>query len=252
MARCTADLPIHFHTGLRAIGIVNGRPVWPIIGGSEPPAPPAPPPPPSPPVPAPPPAPPAPPSPPTDPAEKFDFPANTSIAEMTPAQQTEYWRHKARVHEDRNKAYGGLTAEQLSELREKADKHDALERELMSDKDKAVAEAADAAKASTRAELIPELVQAKFESAAAGRLTSEQIKAILAPLDKTYFTDAAGKVDTAKVTAYVEQVAPAKGNPDRKGPGVTPHAPAGGSGAAQLSSLSGSELYDRLHPKKTA
>jgi hypothetical protein len=33
----TPDLPIHFRTGLRAVGIVNGRPVWPIKGGSEPP-----------------------------------------------------------------------------------------------------------------------------------------------------------------------------------------------------------------------
>lgn len=36
-------LPIHPRTGLRAVGIVGGRPVWPIRGGStaEPPTPPA-------------------------------------------------------------------------------------------------------------------------------------------------------------------------------------------------------------------
>src|SRR6266496_93038 len=28
------DLPIHHRTGLRAVGIVNGRPVWPIRGGA--------------------------------------------------------------------------------------------------------------------------------------------------------------------------------------------------------------------------
>lgn len=35
------SLPIHPRTGLRAVGIVGGRPVWPILGGSspEPPAP---------------------------------------------------------------------------------------------------------------------------------------------------------------------------------------------------------------------
>lgn len=29
-------LPTHPRTGLRAIGIINGRPVWPVIGASEP------------------------------------------------------------------------------------------------------------------------------------------------------------------------------------------------------------------------
>lgn len=29
------DLPVHFRTGLRAVGIVNGRPVWPVLGGDE-------------------------------------------------------------------------------------------------------------------------------------------------------------------------------------------------------------------------
>lgn len=34
-------LPTHPRTGLRAVGIVGGRPVWPILGGSEPAADPA-------------------------------------------------------------------------------------------------------------------------------------------------------------------------------------------------------------------
>lgn len=34
-------LPIHPRTGLRAVGIVGGRPVWPICGGSSPEPPPA-------------------------------------------------------------------------------------------------------------------------------------------------------------------------------------------------------------------
>ncbi|GAB3376268.1 hypothetical protein [Amycolatopsis echigonensis] len=36
------DLPVHPRTGLRAVGIVGGRPVWPIFGAEDnPPAPPA-------------------------------------------------------------------------------------------------------------------------------------------------------------------------------------------------------------------
>lgn len=30
-----ADLPVHPRTGLRAVGVVAGRPVWPILGGDE-------------------------------------------------------------------------------------------------------------------------------------------------------------------------------------------------------------------------
>lgn len=32
----TTTLPIHPYTGLQAIGIVGGRPVWPVAGGSQP------------------------------------------------------------------------------------------------------------------------------------------------------------------------------------------------------------------------
>jgi hypothetical protein len=31
-----AGLPVHPHTGLTALGIVGGRPVWPVMGGSQP------------------------------------------------------------------------------------------------------------------------------------------------------------------------------------------------------------------------
>lgn len=47
MSEMGVDLPIHHFTGLKAIGVVAGRPVWPILGGSgegaEPPADPKPP-----------------------------------------------------------------------------------------------------------------------------------------------------------------------------------------------------------------
>jgi hypothetical protein len=36
MEELVHDLPIHPRTGLTAVGIVGGRPVWPIKGGSEP------------------------------------------------------------------------------------------------------------------------------------------------------------------------------------------------------------------------
>src|SRR5690242_2052943 len=71
-------LPVHPRTGLRAVGVVAGRPVWPVLGAEDDPANPVPPPAPGTlpqdPPPAAPPAPPAPvPAPPPgDPAPVFD------------------------------------------------------------------------------------------------------------------------------------------------------------------------------------
>jgi hypothetical protein len=58
---------------------------------------------------------------------------------MTAEQQAAYWKHQSRKHEDRVKAFGGLTSRELTTLRETAKAHDALEYELMSDRDKTVA-----------------------------------------------------------------------------------------------------------------
>lgn len=245
MAKRTADLPIHFRTGLRAVGIVAGRPVWPILGGEDS----------------------------TDAAAQAaaraaadaaaakgnqndadSFPPNTPVAEMTIAQQAAYWKDKSRKHEGRVTALGNLTPERLAELTAAEARVKTLELDLGSETDRAVATAKETAKAEARAELIPELVHARFEAAAGDRLTGDQITAILAPLDTKYFLDANGKVDTAKVTAYVEGIAPAKGaEQQRRGPSaggtgrVGTTAPSGGSVAA------GREMFEnRRGNKRTA
>lgn len=183
------------------------------------------------PAPAPPAGPPAPPAgpanqPPAGPAAPVDkgFPEGTPLEQMNAEQREAYWKHQARKHEDRNKAYGGLTTEELAALREKADKHDALERELMSDKDKSVAEAKDAAVAEATATYIPMLVQAKLEAAAALKgVTPESLQASIEFIDTSKFVSSNGKdVDAAKVSAFIEGIAPGKGD-TRKGPTATGH-----------------------------
>lgn len=139
------------------------------------------------------------------------YPENTPVAEMTLEQQVAYYKTTSRKHEDRVKAIG-LTPEQVKELRDKATRHDALERELMSDKDKAVAEARDTAKAEARAELIPSLVSAEFRAAAGDRIEADRMATILEPLDLSKFVTDSGVVDTAKVAAFVDGVAPATGD----------------------------------------
>lgn len=240
---------VHPVTGqpLRAIFVSKtGRVFWPVIGATETPAQSVPPAPPAPPTP---PAPPAPPAP-ADPG----FPANTPLEQMTVEQREAYWKHHARKHEDRAKQFGDLTPAQLAELREKASRADALDEELASDKDKAVNEAKKAAKAEADAAYQPRLVRTEFRAALKGRVPDEHLEqrltSITEPLDLSKFLNDAGDVDTAKVTAFVDNIAPVKGTPpSKKGPTVTGHGPSGG-GDSTLTGLSGSELYDRLHPKK--
>lgn len=146
------------------------------------------------------------------------YPANTRIADMTIEQQVAYWKSQSQKHEKRASKFKDLTPETLAELRAKAEAHDALEHELMSDHDKALEEARNTARQEATAEFLPQLVAAKFESVSAGRLSEDSLSKILAPLDLTKFvTD--GQVDAAKVAAYVDEVAPAGLDPRRnKGP----------------------------------
>jgi len=157
---------------------------------------------------------------PTKPTNDRGYPSDTPIAEMTEKQQAAYWKDKARKHEERAKAFDGLTPETLAELRDKADKHAALERELMSDKDKAVAEAKDATKAEVAATYQPRLVRAEFKAAAAGRIDAEKLDSILEPLDLSKFLTSKGDVDEGKVASYVDGIAPA-GPVRRTGPTAT-------------------------------
>lgn len=149
------------------------------------------------------------------------FPAETPVKDMTVDQQAAYWKHQSRKHEERSKAFGDLTPETLQALREKADQHDALERELMSDKDKAIATARDEAAAETTAKFAEKLVKAEFKSASAGRLDADRLNNILAPLDLTRFLDKNGDVDETKVAAYVDSVAPKAAGPAQRGPSAT-------------------------------
>jgi hypothetical protein len=146
------------------------------------------------------------------PASEFNFPAATPVSEMTVEQRAEYWREKAQKHEKIWKS----RADDYDALKAKAAKHDALERELMSDKDKAVAQAKDDADAAARNTYAPKLVAAEFKAAAAGRIDAERLATIIEPLDLSKFLDAAGDVDTAKVSKFVDGIAPKA--PEQRGP----------------------------------
>jgi hypothetical protein len=158
------------------------------------------------------------PTPPAAPAPTPDkgYPDGTPIDDMTPPQQAAYWKAQSRRHEDRSKSFGNLTPDDLTALREKAARADALDHELSSEADKAVKAARD----EESAKAIPRVVRAEFKAAAKGVLTAEQLTALLEDRDLSKYADAKGDPDEDKIANLVKAFAPPAVNP-RRGPGAT-------------------------------
>lgn len=196
---------IHPLTGepLRPVGIVNGRPVWPILGGSEPGG---------------------------DggggeggdagdsgdgggdgrgaPGQGFGQSVYTP-----PASQAEL----DRIVQDRlsrvQKQYG-MTAEEARAFRERAE---ALDFELSSDMDKATQRAADDAFSAAMSQAVPRLVRAEFRAEArAVGVTNEQLAALLEDVDLTRYVDDDGEPDLKRIEAKLKAIAPAQ--PQREFP----------------------------------
>jgi hypothetical protein len=93
-------------------------------------------------------------------------------------------------------------------LKEKAGKHDALERELATDKDKAVLEAREATRKEALAEATPKIVRAEFRAAAKGVLTKDQLDGLLEDYNPSNYLTDTGEVDEDKIAARVAKFAP--------------------------------------------
>lgn len=174
------------------------------------------------------------------------FPPNTPIEQMTADQREAYWKHQSRKHEERSKAFGNLNPETLRALQEKANKHDELERELMSDKDREIAQVRE----QERLAATPRVVRAEFKAAAKGVLNAEQLTALLEDRDLTKYVDANGDPDEDKIAKLVTAFAPAQESQDQRRRGPSPVG-AGARGSASGPSLSaGADAYARRHGKK--
>lgn len=165
-------MPIHPRTGLEAVGIVNGRPVWPIKGGSEP---------------------------------AGDPGAGQQPAYTPPASQADL----DRIIQDRVaravKPYAGF-----DDIKAKAEAHDALQIELGSTADKAAATARQEERDKANSEWTPRVVKAEFKAAAKGVLTDDQLTALMEDLDLSKYVTASGDVDDEKVAKKVNALAPVK------------------------------------------
>jgi hypothetical protein len=146
------------------------------------------------------------------------------------------------------KAFGNLTPEALKALQDKASKHDQLERELMSDKDRAIAEAAEKANAAA----IPRVVRAEFKAAAKGVLNADQLAALLEDRDLTKYVDANGEPDEDKIAKLVTAFAPAKPQ-QRTGPSATGlgNRPAGDSAPGSQGRAEAEKRYPQIKKSTT-
>lgn len=226
---------IHPVTGLRALGMGKRGPIWPVLGGSE----------------GAPPVTPEPVTPPATPPAK-GFPEGVAIAEMTEAQQTAYWKHYARQHEDTVKGFGGLTPKQVTEMQ---DRIKAFETEKLTDSEKAVeaakVEAAEAARTAAESEWKPRLQASELKAIAGTILEKEQLASFLAIADVTKFAKDDGSIDEEKVLGHLTAM---YGQTRQFGAGLPQHRNWGQNGA-QPPALSGVALGKaeaaRRHPTKT-
>jgi hypothetical protein len=148
------------------------------------------------------------------------FPEGTPLEQMTDAQQAAYWKFHSRKHEDAVKAYAGITPDQAKQFKDRSEK---LEYDLASESEKKVADAKKAAAEEARGSLLPDVVAAKVDAAAARAGVSEEdlAKALeFADTSKLLGTD--GKVDTDKVKAFVATIKPDTGT-RRTGPSTRGH-----------------------------
>lgn len=94
------------------------------------------------------------------------------------------------------------------DLKNKASELETLKAQSMSEQEKAVAEAKKEAAAEARREVIPLLVAAEFRAVTAGRISKDELDAILEPLDLTKFVDAKGNVDSQRVSDWISKANP--------------------------------------------
>jgi hypothetical protein len=88
---------------------------------------------------------------------------------------------------------------------------DKVRRQTMTDSERAVAEARDAARTETMSEFGAKLVAAEFKMKAAGRIGEAQLTTLMSGLNLAGFLTPQGDPDEAKIQAFIDGVAPAGG-----------------------------------------
>lgn len=132
------------------------------------------------------------------------YPANTPVAEMTPAQQAAYWKHQSRRHEQRVKDMADY-----DKVKADADQYQKLLEQTQTDQEKALIRARQEGRAEALAQAGGQLVEQWFRAAIGTRLDEDRVSTILDGLDRARFLRADGGVDADKVTTFAASFLPA-------------------------------------------
>lgn len=139
------------------------------------------------------------------------------------------------------------------EMKKRAEQWDKFVEESKPEQEKALnaarQEAETAAYNKARGEFGGKLVQAHIQAAAAGRLPEGAVSALVAGVDTSRFLTEAGDVDTAKVTQFIDGIAPAGATNGQK-PGGFGQGQRDGAPKAGLES--GAALWESRHKEGQA
>lgn len=144
------------------------------------------------------------------------FPADTPVSEMTADQQAAYWKHQARKHESRVRAYGDMTPEQVKKL---ADDREEERRKNLTDADRAKEEAVETARKEAGAESAKREAETALKIALRGRFIDGE-----AAFSRPDFVKD-GSADVDAILAWVEE----NSQPSRSGGGSSSVIPGQGS-----------------------
>lgn len=143
------------------------------------------------------------------------FPAETSVAEMTPEQQAAYWKHQSKAQQKARE-----TAERERDtFKPKADQFDQLEQQSLSDQEKALNTARDEARREGEVlgagRYLKEAVKGRFQ-ALTGK-SDEEVETAFAHVDAQSFATDGGDLDLDAIKKFADTFgskAPAGGDPD--------------------------------------
>ncbi len=134
--------------------------------------------------------------------EKFAFPTKTPVADMTPEQAAEYWRHQSKVQQKR----GATPPADYAELQQAKKDLEELRRGQLDDHQREVEEAREQARREGEnigsEKYLADAVKAKFQLLT--QKTDEEVATAFAHVDPKSFTDANGEIVADKLQAFAE------------------------------------------------
>lgn len=117
--------------------------------------------------------------------------------------EAEKWKAQSRKHEDRAKANAAAAKER-----------DELKKQTMGEQEKAIEEAKTAVRNEVLGTVGAKLVDAEIRAVSAGRLSDTQRASLLEGLERSKFLTDDGDVDTDKVSALIDGLAPTESDTD--------------------------------------